>query len=191
MGSVVVFENGTPLREAYRKYKIKTVEGPNDVASLQEVIRRRHARIKKEGGRLPDLILVDGGKGQLNAARLALKGLDLTDIPLISIAKREETVFIPGFKQGVKLDPTSPAIKLIQNIRDEAHRFAITFHRRERQKKSFSSSLDGIPGIGPKKKAALLERYRNIEKIRGAPLQELTALIGKRAAENLRRHFEE
>ena len=139
VGSVVVFENGEPGRSEYRKYRIKSVAGPNDVASLQEVIGRRYARMLREGRSLPDLILVDGGRGQLHAAETALEKLGLGGRPVVSLAKREEILFTPEKKEGLRLERTSPALKLVQHIRDEAHRFAITFHRERRKKKSFAS----------------------------------------------------
>ncbi len=139
VGSVVVFEGGEPSRSEYRKYKIKSIAGPNDVASLQEVIRRRYARLLREKLKLPDLILVDGGKGQLHAAQIELDKLGLAGIPVVSLAKREEVVFTPANKEGLRLDRTAPALKLLQHIRDEAHRFAVTFHRQRRKKKSFAS----------------------------------------------------
>jgi excinuclease ABC subunit C len=139
VGSVVVFEHGEPSRNEYRKYKIKSVAGPNDVASLQEVVGRRYARALREGRRLPDLILVDGGKGQLHAAEAELRKLGLTGLPVVSLAKREEVVFTPAEKEGLRLDRTAPALKLLQHIRDEAHRFAVTYHRQRRKKKSFAS----------------------------------------------------
>jgi excinuclease ABC subunit C len=139
VGSVVVFESGEPSRNDYRKYKIKSVAGPNDVASLQEVVGRRYARALREGRRLPDLILVDGGKGQLHAAEAELRKLGLAGLPVVSLAKREEVVFTPAEKEGLRLDRTAPALKLLQHIRDEAHRFAVTYHRQRRKKKSFAS----------------------------------------------------
>jgi excinuclease ABC subunit C len=139
VGSVVVFERGEPSRSEYRKYKVKSVSGPNDVASLREVIGRRYARALREGRKLPDLILVDGGKGQLHAAQTELAKLGLAGLPIVSLAKWEEVVFTPSEKEGLRLDRTAPALKLLQHIRDEAHRFAITFHRQRRKKKSFAS----------------------------------------------------
>ena len=186
VGSLVVFENGQPKKGDYRKYKINTVTGPNDVASLQEVVRRRYERVLREQKDLPDLILVDGGKGQLSAARLALQGLGVDNIPIISLAKREEIVYAPSKKDGLRLDKTSPALKLIQNIRDEAHRFAIAFHRQRRKKRSFSSLLDGIPGIGEKKRKTLLTKYKSIKEIRNAPPEELARIAGSKAAEALK-----
>jgi excinuclease ABC subunit C len=139
VGSVVVFERGEPSRSEYRKYRIKSVSGPNDVASLKEVVGRRYARVLREGLKLPDLVLVDGGKGQLHTAQTELARLGLAALPVVSLAKREEVVFTPAEKEGLRLDRTAPALKLLQHIRDEAHRFAVTFHRQRRKKKSFAS----------------------------------------------------
>jgi len=182
VGSLVVFEHGHPKKGDYRKYKIKTVSGPNDVASLQEVIHRRYERVIGEQRDLPDLIIVDGGKGQLSAARLALQGLGVDNIPVISLAKKKEIIFTPSRKEGLRLDRTSSALKLIQNIRDEAHRFAITYHRQRRKKRSFESLLDEIPGIGEKKKKALLVQYKSIEEIRNASLEDLAKITGTKSA---------
>jgi excinuclease ABC subunit C len=137
VASLVTFLKGRPDKGGYRKYRIKTVEGPNDVASLGEVIRRRYARVLEEKQPLPDLILVDGGKPQFGTARKVLAELGLERLPLVSLAKKEEIVFTPGHKDGLKLDPTSPALKLFQHVRDEAHRFAIRYHRQRRSKRSF------------------------------------------------------
>jgi excinuclease ABC subunit C len=185
VGSLVVFENGQPQKNDYRKYKIKTVAGPNDVASLQEVIRRRYKRRLEEKEALPDLILVDGGKGQLNAARGALKDLGVGHLPVVSLAKKEETIFAPDQKKGIILERASPALRLLQNIRDEAHRFALSFHRLKREKRSFESRLDGIPGLGKKRKAALLEEYKDLKEIKKAAPEELAKIIGKKAAQAL------
>ncbi len=185
VGSLVVFDGGRPNRSEYRKFKVRTVEGSNDAASLREVVGRRYARLKEEGSRMPGLILVDGGKPQLAAALAALDDAGVTGIPLISLAKREEIIFTPENRKGIRLDATSPALKLVEHVRDEAHRFAVAFHRGRRSKKSFASALDGIPGLGPKRKAALLARYGNIESIRVAPLDDLAALVGRAAASAL------
>lgn len=186
VASLVVFKNGKPYKDSYRKYKIKTVEGPNDVASLQEVTHRRYTRLLDEKEAMPDLILVDGGKGQLSAAKKALEDLGLGSVPVASLAKREEIIFTPSRPEGLRLERTSPVLKLFQNIRDEAHRFAISFHRLRRKKKSFESLLDGIPGIGTQRKSRLLARYRSMDKIREAPLEELAKIIGKKAARDLK-----
>ena len=186
VGSMVVFTDGRPDKDGYRKFKVRTVEGPNDVASLGEVIGRRYRALVGEKRPLPDLIMVDGGKGQLAAAEKALAGLAISGVPLVSIAKREEILFTPSDRDGIRLERTSPALKLIQAIRDEAHRFAITYHRGRREKRSFESELDGIPGIGPKKKAALLARFGSISKIRAARTEDLAAIVGGKAAAALR-----
>ncbi|MFP4081861.1 MAG: excinuclease ABC subunit UvrC [Candidatus Aminicenantes bacterium] len=185
VGSLVVFQNGLPQKKDYRKYKIKTVRGPDDVASLKEVISRRYTRLLEEKKTLPDLIFVDGGKGQLNAAQKTLESLGLKDLSVASLAKREEIIFTPSHKQGLKLDRTSPVLKLFQNVRNEAHHFALSFHRLRRTKTSFRSPLDGIPGLGKKKKESLLARYKGIERIKKAPLDELAKVIGKKAAHEL------
>ncbi|MGB8952486.1 MAG: excinuclease ABC subunit UvrC [Candidatus Aminicenantales bacterium] len=139
VASSVTFEYGRPQKDGYRKYIIQTVKGPNDVASLEEVIRRRYARVLDERKRLPDLILVDGGLPQLSAAQKTLKVLGLENLPLAALAKKQEIVFTSSRKQGLRLDRTSPALRLFQRIRDEAHRFAVSFHRHRRTKKSFEA----------------------------------------------------
>ena len=182
VGSLVVFRDGRPDKDSYRRFLIRTVEGSNDVASLEEVITRRYRKLLDDKAPLPDLVMVDGGKPQLGAAEKALAALGLSGLPLVSIAKKEETLFTPAHREGLRLDRTSPALKLVQAVRDETHRFAIALHRGRREKRSFESVLDGIPGLGPKKRSALLARYGSIEAIRTAPRAELDALIGKAVA---------
>jgi excinuclease ABC subunit C len=182
VGSLIVFRDGRPDKDAYRKFLIRTVEGSNDVASLGEVITRRYRKVLDEGAPLPDLVMVDGGKPQLGAAEKALAALGLAHVPLVAIAKKEEILFTPAARGGIRLDRTSGALRLVQAVRDETHRFAISFHRGRREKKSFESLLDGIPGLGPKKKAALLARYGGIDGIRSAPRRELDALVGTAVA---------
>jgi len=190
VGSLVVFEGGRPLRSKYKKYKIKTVAGPDDVASLGEVLRRRYSSLLTQGREFfPDLILVDGGKGQLGAALKALSELGIKDQAVASIAKKEEIIFVPSRKTGILLDRTSPALKLIQSIRDEAHRFAISYHRRRRQKKSFVSTLDNIQGIGPKRKALLLREFKGIEGIKKASQAQLAKWVGPKTATKIRAIF--
>lgn len=191
VGSMVVFENGLPSKDNYRKYKIKTVAGADDVRSLQEVVRRRYSRLLEEKKELPDLILVDGGKGQLNAARKVLEELGLGELSVASLAKKEEIIFTPSRKNGIRLDRTSPALKLFQNIRDEAHRFALSFHRLRRKKRSFASQLDGISGLGKKRKAALLEKYKDLNAIKRAAPDELAKIIGSKSAKALLDKFNE
>ncbi len=189
VSSLVVFRDGRPDKDAYRKYRVRTVEGPNDVASLEEVIIRRYRRVLEERGPLPDLVMVDGGRPQLSAARKALSGLGLEDLPLVSIAKREEILFTAGAPQGLRLPRTSAALKLVQAVRDEAHRFAISYHRGRREKRSFASELDGIPGLGPKKKAALLARYGSLEAVQAAPVPDLERIVGRTAAAKVRENL--
>lgn len=185
VGSLVVFRDGRPDKNAYRKFLIRTVEGSNDVASLGEVLTRRYRKLLDEGAALPDLVMVDGGKPQLGAAEKALAALGLAGLPLVAIAKREEVLHTPARRDGVRLARTSAALKLVQAVRDETHRFAIAFHRDRREKRSFASVLDGVPGVGPKKRTALLARYGSIEAIRSASRAELDALIGAAAAEKV------
>ena len=182
VGSLVVFRDGRPDKDSYRKFLIRTVEGSNDVASLDEVITRRYRKVLGEGAPLPDLIMVDGGKPQLGAAEKALAGLGLSAVPLVAIAKREEILYTPALRDGVKLDRTSAALKLVQAVRDETHRFAITFHRGRREKRSFESLLDGIPGLGPKKKSTLLAKYQDLDRILTAEPSELASIVGEKLA---------
>ena len=191
VGSLIVFREGRPDKDSYRKFLIRTVEGSNDVASLEEVISRRYRKLLEGQGPLPDLIIVDGGKPQLGAAQKALAGLGLAGVPLVAIAKKEEILFTPEARDGIRLERTSPALKLIQAVRDETHRFAIAFHRGRRLKRSFASKLDGIPGIGPKKKTALLARYESLEAILHAPEAELDELIGAAATAKVLERLEE
>ena len=185
VGSLVVFDGGEPNKAEYRKYKVRTVEGPNDVAGLAEVIERRYARLLREGVRLPGLVMVDGGKPQLGAALAALGKAGAPGIPVVSLAKKEEILFTAGNRKGIRLDRTSPALRLVQSVRDEAHRFAIAFHRSRRGKRSFASILDGIPGLGPKRKAALLSRFEDIKTIRSTSPEDIAAVIGAKAASAL------
>ncbi len=187
VGSLVVFENGIPLKDDYRKFNIKTVQGSDDVSSIREVLYRRYIKIRAGKAPLPDLILVDGGKGQRGAAVQILKELDFEDIPVISLSKKEEVIFSPFHKNGLKLAKTSPGLQLLQRIRDEAHRVAITYHRKKREKKSFSSLLDDIPGVGKKRKFLLQNTYTSIEEIKNASQDELARKIGKKAALSLKK----
>jgi excinuclease ABC subunit C len=191
VGSLIVFRDGRPDKDGYRKFLIRTVEGSNDVASLEEVISRRYRKALEEGGSLPDLVMVDGGKPQLGAAEKALAALGISGVPLVSIAKKEEILFTTVFREGIRLERTSAALKLIQAIRDETHRFAIAFHRGRREKRSFASRLDGIPGVGPKKKILLLSRYESLDAIRDAPRGELEKLIGTASAAAVLKRLEE
>jgi excinuclease ABC subunit C len=196
VASMVSFENNMPDKRNYKKFKIKTVEGQDDFASMAEVIRRRYTKAKEEGT-LPDLVLIDGGKGQLNAALDVLKELGIEGPDVIGLAKarsgeegtdREfERVFLPGVDEPVILEPTSATTHLVARVRDEAHRFAITYHRKLREKRAVHSELDDIPGIGGARKKALLRHFGSIENIRQAAVEELAAAPGmtSKAAEEI------
>ena len=168
VGSCVWFENGRAKRAEYRKFKVKTVEGTDDFASMQEVVRRYFERRIKDEKPLPDLIVVDGGKGQLSAAHAALVEVGLTDRPLISLAKREEEVFIWGREEPLKLSRRSSGLRLLQQARDEAHRFAVTYNRKRRTMRTVTSELLKVPGIGPVKRRRLLQEFGSVQGVREA-----------------------
>jgi excinuclease ABC subunit C len=186
VAACVVFKKGNPSKKDYRHYHIKTVVGPDDFASMEEVVSRRYTRLLEEKQPLPQLIVIDGGKGQLNIATEVLKKLDLLGkISIIGLAKRLEEIFYPGDPEPLILDKTSETLKIIQHLRDEAHRFGITFHRHIRSKKQVLSELDSIKGIGEKTKTLLLKKYKSIKRIRETPVKEISDLIGKSKAEIL------
>lgn len=180
VASCVVFRNGKPSKKDYRHFKIKTVEGPDDFASMREVLTRRYSRMLSEApDDLPQLIVVDGGKGQLSAAVEALDELGLRGtIAVVGIAKRLEEIFFPGDSVPLYISKTSESLRIVQHLRDEAHRFGITFHRDLRSKGQISSQLDGIKGIGPATAATLLRHFKSVKRIREASLQEVTTIIG-------------
>ncbi|MBN2103006.1 excinuclease ABC subunit C [bacterium] len=178
VASLVVFENGKPKKSEYRKYKVRTVQGADDFASMAEIVERRVSHLMKEGKDMPDLMLVDGGKGQLNAALSVLNKFGLVDQPVVGLAKRLEEVFMPGLPDPQMLPKTSPGLRLLQRIRDEAHRFAIAFHRSLRQKRAVHSALDDIPGIGETRRKALLRTFGSIESIRKASADEIAEVRG-------------
>ena len=176
VASMVVFENGMPKKSAYRRFKIKSTEGkPDDFLSMREVTTRRYG---KKDIDLPDLIVIDGGKGQLSSALEIIRGAGHIDVPVVGLAKREEGIFCEGESEPVILPRDSQALYLIQRIRDEAHRFAITFHRSLRRKRNMVSILDNIEGIGPKRRNILLEHYSSIDKIKVAEVEEMASLKG-------------
>lgn len=180
VASCVVFRNGKPSKKDYRHFKIKTVEGPDDFASMREVLTRRYSRMLSEApDDLPQLIVVDGGKGQLSAAVEVLDELGLRGtIAVVGIAKRLEEIFFPGDSVPLYISKTSESLRIVQHLRDEAHRFGITFHRDLRSKGQISSQLDGIKGIGPATAATLLRHFKSVKRIREASLQEVTTIIG-------------
>jgi excinuclease ABC subunit C len=183
VSSCVVFKKAKPSKKDYRHFNIKTVTGPDDFASMYETVSRRYKRLQEEGAAFPQLIVVDGGKGQLHAAVDALKDLNIYGkIAIVGIAKRLEEIYFPEDSVPLYLDKNSESLKLIQQLRDEAHRFGITFHRKKRSIQQIKSELDGIRGIGEKLKTLLLKQYKSVKKIKEAPLEELEALIGAKKA---------
>ncbi len=183
VASMVVFEGGKPVKREYRRFKLKTVQGkPDDFASMAEIMERRYGNEKDWP--IPDLIIIDGGKGQLNAALPVIRAMGVTDVPVISLAKRIEEVFVEGESESIILEHHTPELQLLQQIRDEAHRFAITYHRRLRGKRNLESVLDHIEGIGPKRRKALYKHFGNLDAMRVAELEELESVEGmnKKAA---------
>ncbi|GHV68376.1 UvrABC system protein C [Bacteroidia bacterium] len=190
VASCVVFVNAKPAKSEYRKFHIKTVVGPDDFASMEEIIYRRYKRILDEGLKLPDLIVIDGGKGQLHAAVSSLEKLDLHGkIPIIGLAKRMEEVYFPGDSDPYLLAKNSITLKTLMHIRDEAHRFGITFHRQIRDKKLTHSVLNEIKGIGGKTEEQLIQHFKSVEKIKSANLTELTSIIGLSKAQVVYEYF--
>jgi excinuclease ABC subunit C len=184
VASMVVFKNGRPSKQDYRRFKIKTVEGPDDFSSMKEVVERRYARLLREDRELPDLILIDGGKGQLNAAYEILELLGIEDLPIIGLAKREEEIFKPGESEPITLPHHTPTLQLLQRVRDEAHRFAVSYHRKLRSRRLTHSMLDEIPGVGETRRNALLQHFGSLAKIREAKiwqLKEVDGISGKTA----------
>ncbi len=187
VASLVVWENGRMKKSDYRKFVIRTVEGSDDFAAMREVITRRYRRLQEEKRPLPSLVLVDGGVGQLHAAAEALEGLGITDQALAAIAKREEWIYVYGQEdEPVVLDRFSPVLHLVQSVRDEAHRFAVTFHRTRRAAARLRSELEQIPGVGEKTVQKLLKHFGSLEGVRQAAEEELAAVVGKAAARRVR-----
>jgi excinuclease ABC subunit C len=228
VASMVVFIDGKPRPQEYRRFRIKTVEGANDFASMAEILRRRFARFRRSGpaaadpsyggtdgvhdrellptlsgreephsldeilpagiapdaqslegwGALPDLLIVDGGKGQLSAALDVMRDMGLKHVPTAGLAKQNEELFVQDLAEPIVLPRTSQALYLVQRIRDEAHRFAITYHRQVRSKSGMQSALDSVPGIGPKRKRALLRKFGSLKAVREAPVEEIASTVG-------------
>jgi excinuclease ABC subunit C len=192
VGSMVVFEHGTPKKSHYRRFKIRTVQGQDDFASMREVLLRRFDRWQRltDGAlkgvrgsqawmKLPDLLVVDGGKGQLSMALEVLEQFGLQDqVPAVGLAKREEEIFVPGRSRAIRLDPASAGLLLLRRVRDEAHRFAITYHRKRRRKRGLKSQLDAIPGIGPVKRRRLLKHFGSLHAIQTASEEDLSEVQG-------------
>jgi excinuclease ABC subunit C len=191
VASMVFFKNGKPLKKEYRHFNIKTVEGPNDFASMYEIVSRRYKRQIAENQALPDLIIIDGGKGQLSSACQALKDLEVYGkMPIIGIAKRLEEIYFPEDEIPLHISKKSLALKLIQRVRDEAHRFAIEFHRLKRSKNSLQTELENIKGIGENTISTLLRQLKTIKNIKNAPFETLAEIVGKAKANLLKDYFE-
>ena len=181
VSACTVFLNGHPAKREYRKFHVKTVVGADDFATMEEVIFRRYSRVLDEGRDLPDLIVIDGGKGQLHSALKSLRKLDLEGkIPILGLAERMEEIYFPGDNYPYVLGKNSLALKTLMHIRDEAHRFGITFHRKLREKSQTISVLSSIPGIGKETELSLLQQFKSVSEIASKPFEELAAVIGKR-----------
>ncbi|HQF41944.1 MAG TPA: excinuclease ABC subunit UvrC [Ignavibacteriaceae bacterium] len=189
VASMVVFEDGKPKKSQYRKFIIKTVAGPDDFSSMREVIERRYSRLLEENQPLPDLIMVDGGKGQLSSAVEVMDNLGFKDYNIIGLAKRLEEVFLPGKSDPELIPKTSSGLKLLQQIRDEAHRFAITFHRERRSKRIIKTELTDIKGIGTETAKLLLEKFGSLDGIRNSSIEELENTVGKKKTQLLIEYF--
>lgn len=191
VSACVVFIDGKPSKKDYRIFNVKTVEGPNDFATMEEVIYRRYKRVLEEEGPLPDLILIDGGKGQLGSALKSIDALGLRGkITVIGIAKKLEEIFFPGDPIPLYLDKTSETLKVLQHVRNESHRFGITRHRNRRSNNSFNSELEGIPGVGEKTIQELLRKFKSVKRIKSATFEELTEVVGKSRAEKIFNYFQ-
>lgn len=178
VGSLVTFEAGRPKKSEYRKFKIKGIAQQDDFAAIHEVVSRYFRRRLEQGEPLPDLVVVDGGKGQLSAALEAMKLLGVEQVPLASLAKRDEEIFVPGQSEPIRLPRRSPALRLLQRARDEAHRFGVAYNRKRRSERTITSALLDIPGVGPSKRRALLNAFGSLVGVRGASPADIAALPG-------------
>jgi excinuclease ABC subunit C len=189
VASMVVFVDGKPKKSEYKKFIIKKVVGPDDFASMQEVIHRRYSRLIENKEPMPDLIIVDGGKGQLSSAVDILNNLEIKQYNIIGLAKRLEEVFYPGKSEPESIPKTSSGLKLLQQIRDEAHRFAVTFHRQRRSKRTIRTELTDIKGIGKATAQKLLRALGSVEKIKQTDIATLNELVGEQKANLIRGHY--
>ncbi|MFW9828394.1 MAG: helix-hairpin-helix domain-containing protein [Candidatus Thorarchaeota archaeon] len=183
-GSMVYFLNAKPYNKYYRHFKIHTKTTPDDVAMMKEVLKRRYTKLLERNLELPDLILVDGGKGQLNAGISVLEDLGL-NIPIIGLAKKYEEIYIPSEKEPIILPINSPSLKLFQRIRDEAHRFAVKLHKKQRIKRIKTSMLDDIKGVGPATRNKLLNHFGSLDKIKSSTKEQISKIVGEKLAEKI------
>ncbi|MCX6135433.1 MAG: excinuclease ABC subunit UvrC [Ignavibacteriales bacterium] len=189
VASMVVFVDAKPKKSEYRKFKIRTVAGPDDFASMREVVERRYSRLIEEGGTNPDLIVVDGGKGQLSSAVEVLGQLNFTSTPIVGLAKRLEEVFLPGESDPLLIPRTSSSLKLLQQIRDEAHRFAITYHRTLRSRRILKTELDLIKGVGKTRATELLESFGSVQGVKFATEEQIAEIVGPKLASEIKEYF--
>jgi excinuclease ABC subunit C len=191
VASMVVWEDGRMKKSDYRKFIIRTVVGNDDFASMREVVTRRYSRLQQEGQPMPGLVLIDGGIGQLHAAADALEAIGIVDQPLASIAKREEIIYVLGQEdEPIVLDRFSPILHLVQSIRDEAHRFAVTFHRTRRNAQRLTSELDQIEGVGERTVQKLLKHFGSSELVRAANEEQLAGVVGRAAARRVKLYYQ-
>jgi excinuclease ABC subunit C len=193
--SLVVFEDGRPKKSEYRRFKIRTVEGPDDFASMREVISRHYSAILEENKPRPDLIMVDGGKGQLSSAVEVLRQIlnpesQISNVPIIGLAKRLEEIYFPNLSEPQSIPKTSSSLKLLQRIRDEAHRFAVDYHRKLRSKRTLQTELDLIKGVGKKRSKELLEAFGSVQGVKFATKEQLVEIVGEKVAEKIKEYFE-
>jgi excinuclease ABC subunit C len=187
VASMVVWEGGKPKKADYRTFNIRGVTGPDDYASMAEAVTRRYRRLLAEDRRLPDLVLIDGGQGQLGAAVRALAEVGLPMLPVIALAKREEEIWLEGRGEPIRLDRSSPALQLAQRIRDDAHRFAVTHHRKKRSRRTLRSVLLDVPGIGPTIAKKLLRKFGSVEGVLSAGPDAVAGIAGQKVAEALKK----
>jgi excinuclease ABC subunit C len=187
---MVCFRDGVESKKDYRHFNVKTVQGINDFATMKEVVHRRYRRLLDEQQSLPQLVIIDGGKGQLGAAMESVTELGITGMmTVVGLAKNEEEIFFPGDTESIKLPYNSDSLKLIRRIRDEVHRFGITFHRQKRSKGTFTNELEQIQGIGRRTADLLLKEFRSVNKIRQLTEEEIAAVIGSAKAKLIKAHF--
>jgi excinuclease ABC subunit C len=185
VAGMVVMDRGKFDKNQYRIFNIKTVIGADDFRSIAEAVDRRYRRVLEDNKELPDLILIDGGRGQLNAALAALHKLGIEEIPIAGLAKREEEIYVPDRDEPLRLEKRDPALQLLQMVRDETHRFAVSSHRRRRSKRTLHSELDDLPGIGGKRKRLLLERFGSVSAVKQASAQDLMNVLGRKVGQTL------
>jgi excinuclease ABC subunit C len=190
VAAMVCFKNGLPFKPEFRHFHIKTVQGINDFASMKEIVYRRYKRVLEENKPLPNLIIIDGGKGQLSSAIEALSELNIMGkVQVVGLAKQVEEIFFPGDSESIKLPFQSAGLNLIKRIRDEVHRFGITFHRKTRSEGTIKNELESIPGIGEKTAADLLKKFRSVKKVKEASMDNLSEVVGPAKAKVVYDYF--